>query len=368
MNTVSNIKFRSAVPGIEARLPGRTERLVGSNGHINATSKQDLSKTLAALANAVSSGDITLSRHAELSTAEKKEVVAKTNASFKDAYERAKAGDSRPWAEVGAAIAGELTEVADRAGFMRRMFHRVEVAQGNIPRIRVRAKSTSAIAASSATQYYPIQARDKYLYPPEFYIKANIRVEEREIAQATGDILEDKYFEAQEQMMRKEDQIWKTLADSYVGISNSLQYLAGGLTPSSLSNMVQQVQRWNLIAYNFVMANDVIQDITGSVAFGSWFDPVSQYEIVQTGKIGTLLGLNLITDAYREPRLKVLNAGETYVTATPDTHGAFTERGPIQSVPVDSFQEGNPARGWSMWELTAMVLHNSRSLSKGIRS
>jgi hypothetical protein len=373
-NSLDNIKFRTArpaTPGTEAKRPGTKERLVGANGEFNASNKQDLLQTLTTLANLVQSGDVTTSPYAALSSAERKELVTAriahtANTFYK--YLHKEEGGERDWAEIGAALSGELTELADREGFMRRLYHRVDVAQGSIPRIRVRSKSVTAIYAASDTQFYPIQARDKYLLPPEFYIKANLRVEEREIAQATGDILEDKFFEGQEQIMRQEDKVWKNLTDGLVGVSNYLQYLAGGLTPANVSVMQQQVNRWSLNATNMLIANDVLQDITGSVAFGSWFDPVSQYEIVTTGQIGTLLGMSLITDAYREPRLKVLNAGEVYILAAPDTLGAFTDRGPIQSVPVDSYHDGVPARGWSMYELVAMVGHNPRALCKGIRS
>ena len=365
-NGLNKIKFRStATPGSQAKRPGSSEYIVGANGQINAASKEDLNKTLMLLANLVNKGEVTLN---DQSSAERQALVATRIEECAAAYEEAKAGDSRKWAELGATISGELTELADREGFMRRLFHRVDVQQGSIPRIRVRAKSVTALAASSPSAFYPIQARDKYLVPPEFYIKGNIRVEEREIAQATGDILEDKFFEAQEQIMRVEDQTWKKLADGLVGVSNPLNYLAGGLTPSNLSVMQQSVNRWSLNTTNLLIANDVMQDITGSIAFGSWFDPVSQYEIIQTGQIGSLLGMSVITDAYRDPRLKVLNAGEVYVMSAPDTHGGFTDRGPIQSEAVNSYQDGTPARGWMMWELIAMVLHNPRSFAKGIRS
>jgi len=368
-NSLDKVKFRTATPASEAKRPGSSEYLVDTKtGQINANNKQDLAATLQVLANLVQNGQVTTKENF-VSSAERHKVVAARMEATRDAFYRyMHQGEARPWAEIGATLSGELTELADREGFMRRLFHRVDVQQGSIPRIRVRAKSVTAVTAASATQFFPIQARDKYLVPPEFYIKANLRFEEREIAQATGDILEDKFFEGQEQIMRNEDKVWKALIDGLVGTSNALQYLAGGLTPANVSVMQQQVNRWSLNSTNMLIANDVLQDITGSVAFGSWFDPVSQYEIVQTGQIGTLLGMSVITDAYREPRLKVLNAGEVYITAAPDTHGAYTDRGPIQSVPVDSYQDGAPSRGWSMWELIAMVCHNPRSFVKGLRS
>ena len=45
--------------------------------------------------------------------------------------------------------------------------------------------------------------------------------------------------------------------------------------------------------------------------WGNLFDPVTQFEIIQTGFIGTLLGLGMTTDAFR---------------VRPRTHGVYTDR------------------------------------------
>jgi hypothetical protein len=159
------------------------------------------------------------------------------------------------------------------------------------------------------------------------------------------------------------------LLDDTVAVgANNYQILSGGLTPATLQAMRSQVTGWGFPAQNVLMASDVWDDIVASNAFGSWFDPVSQYEIIMTGYLGTLLGMGMVTDAYREPRLKVLNAGEVYIMAAPELHGTFTDRGPVQANEVNSYAEGSPSRGWYMFEELSMVLHNARGVCKGQRA
>ena len=164
--------------------------------------------------------------------------------------------------------------------------------------------------------------------------------------------------------MVQEDRNWKRLVDATIGIANENQILSGGLDPDNLGILRDQVSRWNIPVQTILFASDILSDITGTT-YGSWFDPVSQYEIVLTGRIGTLLGIDLITDAYREPILKVLDQGDLYLISSPEYHGTFTERGPVNSQAVNSYESGEPSRGWSMHELISMVAHNPRSVVRG---
>src|SRR6266481_5982133 len=337
----ATVARRPAVPALHARFNGSNERIVGRDNHINAGYNKN---------NQVTAADVQ-TRNQKLSAA----FYTQNN--------------SRPWANMGAAVSADLSEAADREGFMRRLLLKVDVANGTIPRIRVKQKNIIALIASSGLDNRPVYLRDKYITPPEFYIKHNIRVEEREIVQGSGDILEDKFFETQEGIMVQEDRKFISLLNDTIGIANSNQLLAGGLSPATLSQMRTQILQWNLPASTLLIASDVLNDIVGQGAntFGGYFDPVSQFEIVQTGMIGTLMGMQVITDSYRAPTLKVLNAGDIWVLSNPEMLGAFTDRGPVQSQEVNSYMEGSPARGWNFFELLSMTITNQRSAVHGSR-
>ena len=351
--------FRSSVAKnpLEANREGSASKLVGANGEFNATDKADLVKAFKSLAAALESKQIDRPMQA---TAEKK-------AERRAALIEAMASDIK-WSEMGAALSQALYTTANREGFMRRLFARQELAQGNIPRIPVKFKNTVAMLAAGAGQVIPTNLRDKYVMPPEFYIETNLWIEERELAQGTGDQLEDKFYEGQEAIQVQEDRYWKKLCDQCIGVANNLQILGGGLDPDSLALMKEQVLRYALPAANLLFAVDGLNDLNGTV-FGGWFDPVTQYEIVMSGQLGTLSGMTITTDAYREPMLKVFNRGEFYITSTPEYHGGYTDRGPLQSKAKDSTGEGmGPARGWYMFELMSMVMHNARSFVKGVKA
>lgn len=365
MNPYSKIamRSRSGMHVTEAKRPGSNEFLVGAGGNLNAGSKQELMQTIASLTSMLSNGEIS-PRRSEVSASESKD---RREALVQAYHDRS----GRSWAELGAAIGGEVSESADREGFMRRFLLRTELSQGEIARIRVKHKNVTAIVAASASQTFPTFIREKHILPPEFYIEANIRVEAREVAQGSADVLEEKFFEAQEAIMVQEDRVYKRMLDDTVGVGvNAPQVLSGGLTPVTLQAMREQVTRWGIPAQNLLIASDVWNDIVASTAFGNWFDPVSQYEIIMTGYLGNLLGMGVISDAYREPKLKVLNAGEVYITSSPELHGTFTDRGPVEAHETGpaSGTGNTPSRGWYMFEMMSMTLHNARAVCKGTRA
>jgi hypothetical protein len=202
------------------------------------------------------------------------------------------------------------------------------------------------------------------LLPPEFYIEAHLWVEEREIYQSPGDILEEKLMEGQEAIMTREDAVMVSLFNAQVGGSNAPLTIVGGFTPQNLGLMRSELLQWNLPATLLFFASNVLNDITTNTTFGTFYDPVSQYEVVQTGFIGRILGISLITDAYRVPQQKVLNAGDIWLLTSPEFLGAYTDRGPVVANEVNASASGHgvPARGWHLFETMSMTVANSRGL------
>ena len=361
----TNLKLRShnrargfrGLPGTEVKLMGSNEHLVGSDGNINASSKKDMMRIISAMMNAHESGEINDRQETLASIKERHETVA---AAFEDR-------NGGRWTEMGAYLAGELSESADREGFLRRVLKQEEVIQGTVPRIRVRRKNVSAMVATGPGEVQYQIARDQYYYPPEFPISANLRIEDREIYQGTGDIMEDKFIEGQEAIMVAEDRTYISIVAQLLNINNPVQLLVGGLTPSNLAYLRDLITRYNIPAVTALMASNIWTDITGNAAWMEAFDPVSKYELHTTGYLGTLLGLNLITDAYRHPALRVLQSGEIDIIGAMENHGAYTSRGPVQSKETDGYNEGQAARGWYMSEMLSMLVFNPRSVARGIR-
>jgi len=357
------------IPGREARRPGSAEMLVGRDGHINASSRQDLANNLMTILEMASSGQISLDQPRRMETAASAYHNISTLQSNSELAAAMRDKQSGDWAELGAYLAGEVSEVATRDGFMRRVLRKFDApAQGRIL-IRVRNNQVIAMVATSPVHMAPrfIRENDRYIEPPEFYVKANIRVDEIELVQNPGDILEEKFIETTQSIMVQEDRTLKRLMDNAVTQFGQLQYLAGGITPSNLGLLKALVDRWGLPSQTLLLTTDGMTDLTTSASFGTWFDPVSQFEVVSTGHVGNILGMTVLTDAWREPTLKVLLPSDVYVMAAPELLGTYTERGPVNSIAVDGYADGMPARGWMFFEILSMLVFNAKAIAKGTR-
>lgn len=342
---------------LDARFNNSRERIVGHDGNINAGSRQELMSRLVEIANMVQAGEI---QSAE--TASQEETAAARRQAMVEAYH-----DDAQWAELGSALAAEIDTRVEREGFMRTVFERAEVAQGAVPRFRIREPNVRAVLARGPIQVYPQIVRDKYITADEFNVVANPRVEEIELNQGSANLLEDKYFEGQEAILVQEDKTVVSLLDSSVGVYNDVAYFTT-LSPSIVQTAKYNIERWRLPSAHMLLALDLMNDMIAGNDFSTYFDPVSKYEIVMTGRIGRIFGMEIITDGFREPTLQVLEAGSMYVLSNPNLTGGYTDRGPVNSRPVDMHDNHVPARGWSMWEIISMVLANGKAVSKAQRS
>jgi hypothetical protein len=342
------------VAATELRRPGSNERLIGSNGELNANSVPELLKAIASLAEATRDGSVGTEKEVASAQSHKEMVLA----AFDDPEELSALGDM---------LAESLTITSNRDGFMRRLLREQDVVQGARPEARLNTKNVSASIATGPVQTQTQIVRDNDIFPPEFYITARPFIEERDIARSSSDLLEEKYVDALEAIMVQEDRTWKQAADNVVGLDNPHLNIAGSFTPSSFAAMVNSVSRWGITPAAALLASDLWTDITSNSDWHTIIDPVAQHELLMTGKLGVVHGVSLITDQYRHQQHKVLNGGDIYVVGAPDQHGQYTDRGGVQSKPIDETQERIPGRGWAMSELVSIAIINSRSVARGRR-
>jgi hypothetical protein len=342
----------------ETNITGTKSKLIGHNKEINASDKAELLRNIADLYKQMSSGTVMQASEQKVKT---KETVKERRQALAAAYE-----DPSKFKSLGAAIANELSVTANRDGFMRRLLQEFDVTLGNQPRIRINYKTQFGVVASGPSQVRPIMIRNKFIYPPEFFVQTNLLIDEREIAQSPGDILEEKLIEGNEAIMVQEDRTAKRLWDNLVGVENPLITLMGSFTPQTLQSMRSTLLVNNLPADTLLFAADVWDDLLTNSSFTSFYDPVSEYEIVQTGVIGRILGMNLLSDSYRIPQLQVLNQGDIYLFPRPEFLGGYTSRGPVQANEVNGTTNGQgiPARGWYCFEILSMTCPIPQSVVK----
>lgn len=344
------VNLRNSVAHIsESRFRGSQDRIIGANGEINAGTKDELMQRLAEIASMVGAGQIDTS--SEEDSRSNREIL-------EEAY-----ADPEQWAELGAGLAASITERQLRDGFMRTVLVRGDVEEGAVPRIRVRTPNVVAIASRGVGTHWPQYVRDKTIAVDEFAINSTPEVDELEMHQNSGDILEDKYYEAMEAIFATEDRVLVGSLRAAVGHANPVTYFSGSFNQTVLAALRQGVTDWLLPAQFLLISNDLITDIMVGSEFSTWFDPVSKWEIIQTGRLGSLLGMNIITDGYREPSLQVLNPGEAFVLSSPMHNGAYTDRGPVTSTPIDGHTKGTNTKGWNLNEFVSITFANAKATS-----
>lgn len=337
--------------------------LSSATGEFNAYDRKDLMRSISGLMQAVASGQVTTpERSALASSAEYARQVQERREIMAQAF-----ADPHKWEALGASLAARIEEARSRQGFLRNIALGQTLRQGEIARVAMPAWDAVAVVATSSSSVGYQVVRNKVFNVTEFELIANLRCEALDLEQVSGDLLDDLYEQGLDSIMVKEDRLWKAAADKSVGIVNPLEYIVGQLNPGNLARVRQAVTDWNLPAQTAIIANDLWSDIISNADFHEFLDPVTKYELALNGQLGTLVGLNLLTDAFRQPNQKVLNRGELYVVASPENHAAYTDRGGVKSTPTSGADHGNTTKGWLLSEAFSFVLANPRSVAKAQR-
>ncbi len=343
MTRSGNLSFASA------------SRLSDSNGEINATSKKDLMRAVQALAQAVQSHEyVDAPQDSKALDARKNELVT---AAIQDK-------DGPAWKALGEVIGDEVWETMGREAFGAKTLIHKPLSRGEIGRIRIRKKDVIAFFATRDPEVIASQVRQYYVYPPEYYLVGRVLIEDAEIEQASGDLLDDKYQDGLEQILRQQDLVWKRLVDASATVYND-QFLFNTFTPTVFASMQNQIMRWGIPVHMAIIAFDIWPDITADTEFSTWFDPVSKHEIVMNGYLGNILGTQIHTDGFRYDTLQVLQQGEVYFVGAPANLGAITRRKDLASAPINLHLLGRPARGWFFEQIEGMTIVNPRAVVSG---
>jgi len=328
----------------------------GANGELNASSKQELMQVVGQL----------LRQSSEQTTvlpAATPEQAQQRVAQLVEAYADKSGGKFQVLGEV---ISEEIWETLGREGFSRRLFAVQPVARGQTGRVKVRRKDVVAFQVTTDVKVQEQRIRQPWVYPPEYYLLCHILIEDKEIEQASTDLLDEKFQDGLEAILRREDLITRALMLRGATAFNDL-VLFTTFTPSVLTTLRTQVNRWGTPAATMTIAFDIWDDIIADADFVRWWDQVHKHELILEGRLGSILGMEVITDGYRYPTLQVLQPGEIYVTASPVTLGSITQRKELDSRAIDTYNQGRPARGWFLEQIQGQVLVNGRAVSRGTR-
>ena len=242
---------------------------------------------------------------------------------------------------IASAIAKESEVVAEQEGFMRRALRRIEVRQGDIPRVLKLCDDQNffTIACGDEARTSKILEDTVCMYPPEFTIQSFIPLSDLEaISKSTNERLCPEFNEFYN-IMLSEDLHWLNMLDN----ANTYPPMASKDLSKLLTNAVIKHDVPN--DSSLFLPPAVVTHIIANMLKG--FDPVTKYELIQTGYLGTIsvkMGkgasaesrrIHLLTDAYRQPQYRVLKENSMYLVGPPEKHGVYTLRGAIGSTSCD---------------------------------
>jgi hypothetical protein len=359
MNTINPWKtqFSTAsgepIPG-NFRLNNQSQAAFASNGEINASNITDALQQITRLMQASSQGQI----KKKLTDEQKLERRLLIASAYNDQ-------SGKQWQSLGATIAESIKQQAEREGFMRRLLGTTPLTQGQDPKVDVHDNTAVAVFATSMAEIEYQQLRQKSFTPPEFPLESYVMVGNDDIQKSSGDLLERVYNDCQVAVMVGEDRRWRALAEATSNMENPVINIGSMLSPSILSHVRSGVNDWGLPATSVILASNLWDHIIGNPDFHTFFTDINRYDLILNGQLGTLLGMEVITDAFRNPNQKVLDRGDFYVVASPEYHGQYSDRGGVVATPVDGAQTGKAAKGWFLYELLSMVIASPRSVSIG---
>lgn len=337
--------------------------LVGQGGEYNATSKRELMEIVDGIVKMARAGEI----HQEAqfggdSVAEWNQQGHLVHAAMNERVPT----QAGPFQVLGEVFTDSISETMGRMGFTNKVLAQQDVAEGGTARVRIRQKDVQSWLMLSDGHTVESLIRQKYIYPRGYNIETLVLMEEAEIHEAGAQIIEEKYNDALEATMVRDDNITKFLLDQAAPSANDV-IAFNAFTPNVFVSLRNQIWQWSLPVPHALMAIDLWDDLFADIDWARWYSPIEKHELAVEGKLGRLGDIELITDGFRYDTLQVLQPGEIYMLSAPQTLGIKANMIALNSTVVDQRMLGRAARGWFLFLRQATAIANSRGVSKGVR-
>lgn len=329
-------------------------RMTNDAGDINAYDMKDLAAKINALHSMVQSGEI--SAGAEGFDGDEKaklQAKAERHSEFLSAFH---SGDDR-MKVMGEVFAEDVWETLNRQGFTSQLLARKDVTDGVDNRVRLRRKDVTAFQVVNDGEGIAQIVEQAYFYPADYYLQCQVLIEERELAHAGPDLLDQKFQDALEAIMVRQDRILRSAMLATAGVFNA-PISFSTFTPQVLTALRTQVASNGLPAAHMLFSFDIWDDMIADPSFTAWWEPVHKYQLIMDGKLGSLLNMKLITDGFRYDTLRVLQPGEIFVTATPVALGQRGVRREVQSTEINHYPLGAPRRGFYLMGIESMFVQD----------
>jgi hypothetical protein len=351
-------------PRLATRSNGTVERtaapLVNAKGEYNAYDKKDLINILRTLSDQMDSGELKKVAAVDEEAATRLVTAALTerNADLRGgAFER-----------VGQVVTDMISETMGRQSFSDKIFARMDAKEGVgfVPPVKVDQMDVVAWHLVANGQVAESLVNPKFIYPEGYWLQSLIYVEEQDLYFAGSAFLEQKHQRGLEAMLVRQDNVAKFLLDQAAPVANDVVTF-GTFTPTAAGILRDQVWRWALTPTTMLLAVDLQRDILADDDWHNVYSPIEKHVLFEEGKFGEIYGMEVFTDGYRYPTLRVLDQGEVYILSAPTTLGVHIPLIPLYSEPVNRHFEGIPKKGFFVASYQATVVANSKGVSKGMK-
>lgn len=362
-------KFASRWNSTTGRLDvSERERFVGDDGSINASDKRDLARGIQAMLKVAANPELLGESNFDAEVAEQDSYSTdpeRVEAQLQ--FLRDSVGDRDAEMVIAETLGDSVMETMGRAGFTRNCIQLQNVGQGQEAKWRVRRKDVLAHQITSSGVVRPNEVRDSYVYPRSYQLTGAVWIEDKELEHSDSALLDEKFQDLLEQIWRQEDLYFKVLLDALAPtVNNVVQF--NTFTPTTFTTLRTQIRQHSIPCIRAILAVDLWDDIIAGTDFVSFWDEVHKHELISNGSLGSVLGVNLLTDGFRHAALRVLNDGECYFLGAPQTLGGIAQHGDLKTRPTDAYNQGMAKRGWFFNLIESMVLLNARAISRGHRA
>lgn len=272
-----------------------------------------------------------------------------------------------PWQVLGEVFSDDIYETMGRTAFADKVLAHQDVGEQGIARIRIHRKDVVAWTMVADGHVAESFIKQPWLYPKGFDLEANVVMQEAEIHEAGSQILEEKYQDALEATMVREDRILKFLFDQAATAPNDVLVFSS-FTPTVFTNLRRQIWEYGIAVPHLIMSIDIMDDLFADNDWQGWYSPIEKHELALEGRLGKLGDIEIITDGLRYDTLRVLDQGEVYFLGAAQALGTKSLMIPMTSSVVDQRVVGRAVRGWFLLQREALTVANSRSVSKGLRA
>lgn len=331
-------------------------RMVSASGEINADDKKDLAFKINAIYDAMSSGQIqSLNVDDDLWAQDQERAISARLERHNDLIAAFHDQSSDGMAVMGEVFSEDLWETFNREGFTSQLVARKDVPDNSDNRVKIRRKDVTAFQLMNAGETIEQVIEQPFAYPDDYHLTARVTIEDRELAVAGPELLDEKFQDGLEAIMVRQDRILRSMFLSTEGVFN-LPIAFATFTPQVLSALRTQVASNGIPAAHMLFSFDLWDDMISDPLFTAWWDPVHKYSLIMEGKIGSVLQMKLITDGFRYPSLRVLEAGEVFVCGSPVAVGQRGVRKEVAATEINMYNLGIPVRGWFFEGIESLVV------------